>query len=132
MPRSPANAAQTSLYRLLIPHAEPLLSGVQEKYLASDTMPTQTTYDFMAVDMTVGDRPALFVYGSIQNEQPGWLTHAHSLTGQVLTLANITSAGLLLLRLSDDADVVYAVSWGMGHLIFDQGRTDHAFGLRLL
>lgn len=122
MPRPPAKAAKTSLYRFEVPPEQELETLVQDKYLKKS--------EFSRSDVNVGDRPALLIEGVIPNPRPKWVDHAQSLTGRAPDVDNRTAAGLLLLRIADDSEYVYGLSWGMAHLIVNSSMQDEGFGLR--
>ncbi|MBN9791796.1 hypothetical protein DMP17_24790 [Pseudonocardia sp. TMWB2A] len=99
-----------------------LLDAVKSDYLDRD--------EFSSESVRVGERPAELIYGQIPNDSPDWLDHAQSLTNFRPPCTNNTSASLLLLRLDDNADYAYGMTWGMGHLLLANDVIDDGFGLR--
>jgi uncharacterized protein (TIGR04141 family) len=123
VPESPATP--TSLYRLTHDANLSLVACCQEKYIDKNG-----SYKFTTKETSVAGRAALLVYGAVPNPEPDWINHARGLTGETLEAANSTSAGLLFLRLHDESNYVYALSWGMGHQVIRPSSFDYAFGLR--
>lgn len=120
MVRRESEASKASLYRLNLPAGQDLRTAVQEKYFDRG---------FAAEDVTIDDHEAVLIYGAIHNDTPDWTKHVLSLTDFMPLVANGTSAGILIVRL-DDRDRCYALSWGMGHLLFNWAVIETGFGLR--
>ncbi|GAA3762854.1 TIGR04141 family sporadically distributed protein [Microbacterium kribbense] len=123
MARQKAIAQATTLYRLR--HTDELKDAVKKKYRENST--------FAQDACTVKDRDALLIVGSIGGNEPvKWAARVKTLTGTVVEVSNETAAGVLLLRLDDRPDAAtWALCWGMGWLLLDQGLVDGAFGQRL-
>ncbi|WP_197519587.1 DUF6119 family protein [Pseudonocardia sp. HH130630-07] len=122
MARTPSRASKTSLYRISLEPEAPFLTAAKSEYTDRE--------EFFIENVTVGSRSALLVYGQIPNASPDWLDHAQSLTSFRPPCINNTSASLLLLRLDDEADHAYGLTWGMGHLLISSNVMDDGFGLR--
>ncbi len=133
VPRKPSPASRTSLYRLT--RVTGLADGIQAKYLDGD---------FTTAELTVGGREALLVLGSINTPTVSWAAAVHGLTGQAVTLGNVTAAAVLLIRAADasqeaghgdadadDLDVAWALTYGMGFQLLDPARIDNGFGQRI-
>lgn len=118
MARPPAQAHKASLYRLVRADGKPLRGYVQSKYLDRG---------FISSEISISGIDSLLVSGVIPNPVPKWTNHVQSLIGTRLDVHNDTSAALLLVPFGD---YIYVVSWGFGHLIFDQSHVDPGFGLR--
>ncbi|MER5727127.1 DUF6119 family protein [Streptomyces sp. NPDC002138] len=83
-------------------------------------------HSFVAEDVTAGDTPALLCHGVIGlHRPPDWTSAVHTLTGRKPSVENRTSACALLLPVADD---VFALTFGMGHLLLDQSRISPGFG----
>ncbi len=123
MARPKATAQATTLYRLR--HTDELKDAVKKKYRENSAFAQETC--------TVMDRDALLIVGSIGGNEPvKWAARVKKLTGAVVEVSNETAAGVLLLRLDDQANgATWALCWGMGWLLLDQGLVDGAFGQRL-
>jgi uncharacterized protein (TIGR04141 family) len=119
MPRGPSADARTTVYRLVGLAA--LTDGVRTKYLDSD--------DFSAESMELEGREALLVTGSISTDEPSWVGRVVELTGSVVEVRNVTSAGALLVR--DGQEAVWALTYGMGFQLLDQAYVDPGFGQRI-
>ncbi|MGW6937685.1 DUF6119 family protein [Streptomyces xanthophaeus] len=107
-------------------------------YLLRDTGPSpadlrtalnaryERDHSFAVEDVTVGDSPALLCHGAIGHHRPpDWTSAVHTLTGRKPPVENRTSACVLLLPVADD---VFALTFGMGHLLLDQTRISPGFG----
>ncbi|MBB3036273.1 DUF6119 family protein [Hoyosella altamirensis] len=123
MARQKANAQATTLYRLR--HTLELEDAVKKKY-REDSAFTQES-------CTVKDRDALLIVGSVGGQGAvKWAARVKQLTGTVVDASNETAACVLLLRLDDQTSAAtWALCWGMGWLLLDQGLVDGAFGQRL-
>ncbi len=123
MTRQKATAQATTLYRLR--HTLKLENAVKKKY--------RDASGFTQESCTVKDRDALLIVGSIGGQGPvKWAARVKQLTGTVVEASNETAAGVLLLRLDDKANAAtWALCWGMGWLLVDQGLVEGAFGQRL-
>ncbi|MEV6572226.1 DUF6119 family protein [Streptomyces sp. NPDC051577] len=83
-------------------------------------------HSFVVEDVTIGDTPALLCHGVISRHRPpDWSSAVHTLTGLQPPIENRTSACALLLPVADD---VFALTFGMGHLLLDQSRISPGFG----
>ena len=122
MPRPPSRASKASLHRIRLAADEPLTIAAKADYLDRDSFHTE--------NVAIEGRQCLLIYGQIPNESPDWLDHVQSLTTFRPRAQNDTSAALLLVRLADDHDYCYGLSWGMGHLVVNGDRLDDGFGLR--
>jgi uncharacterized protein (TIGR04141 family) len=112
---------KSSLYRLRItgpPEQEDLRALVVGKYLDREGF-TSHPVDHEGV---IG----LMVSGTIAPGSADWCRTLSRLTGRSLLEENRTSLGLLLVR---TAQAVYALTFGMGHLMIDQARIDPGFGI---
>jgi uncharacterized protein (TIGR04141 family) len=123
MVRRPSEASKVSLYRLNLPAGRPEIDAIQSKYLAADR-------GFTVETVSVEAQPGLLVYGTIVRDHPDWIDHVASLTRLEPEVKNVTTAGVLIVRLDEQHNRCYALSWGMGHLLFNQAVTDDGFGLR--
>lgn len=123
MVRPKATAQATTLYRLR--YTRKFEDAVKKKY-RDDSAFTQTW-------CAVGSRDALLIVGSVGGQGPvKWAARVKQLTGTVVEASNETAAGVLLLRLDDKRNAAtWALCWGMGWLLLDQGLVDGAFGQRL-
>jgi uncharacterized protein (TIGR04141 family) len=121
MARRPPEASKTSLYRLRLDSSRSEIEATQKKYLDRG---------FETKEVYIDGRRALLVYGMIPNDHPDWIDHVKSLTTFSPEVTNNTSAGFLIVRLDEKHDRCYALSWGMGHLVFDSAFLDDGFGLR--
>ncbi|GAA3652578.1 hypothetical protein GCM10022267_43610 [Lentzea roselyniae] len=121
MTRQAADTNKTSLYRVNLTAKQKEIEAIQEKYLQKGFEPKHLSID---------GHDALLVYGSITNEQPDWAKHVNSLSDFLPPVGNNTSAGVLIIRLDEDHEFCYALSWGMGHITLEQKYIDTGFGLR--
>lgn len=123
MTRQKATAQATTLYRLR--HTLELEDAVKKKY--------RDDSGFTQESCTVNDRDALLIVGSIGGQGPvKWAARVKQLTGAVVEASNETAAGVLLLRLDDQTNAAtWALCWGMGWMLLDQGFVEGAFGQRL-
>ncbi|GLF94656.1 DUF6119 family protein [Streptomyces yaizuensis] len=81
---------------------------------------------FVVEDVTTGNTPALLCHGVIGlHRPPDWISAVHTLTGRRPSVENHTSACALLLPVAGD---VFALTFGMGHLLLDQSRISPGFG----
>src|SRR6266568_2475452 len=118
MPRRKSSKSRVTVYRVI--PSGPISSHIQAKY--TDCAEFTTT----AVD--VGGTAGLLTYGHISSSQARWASELAELAGvDTSGLGNQTAAGLLLLPISD---VIYAVCYGMGHLLLTYEAVDPGFGLR--
>ncbi|WP_162602710.1 DUF6119 family protein [Streptomyces spongiicola] len=82
-------------------------------------------HSFVFEDVTVEGTPALLCHGVIGHRRsPDWTSAVHTLTGRKPPVENRTSACALLLPV---ADGVFALTFGMGHLLLDQSRIAPGF-----
>ncbi|MEU7018424.1 DUF6119 family protein [Streptomyces sp. NPDC046385] len=121
--RSPATAPKTrrsTLYLLRDTGTSPadLRAALNARY--------ERHHSFVVEDVTTGDTPALLCHGVIGHHRPpDWTSAVHTLTGRKPPVENRTSACALLLPVADD---VFALTFGMGHLLLDQSRISPGFG----
>ncbi|MGH3568154.1 MAG: DUF6119 family protein, partial [Pseudonocardia sp.] len=112
---------KTSLYRLRTvgpPEKEDLRALVVEKYLDRDGFTSHP----IGHDGVAG----LTVTGTIAPGTADWCRTLSRLTGRSIAEENRTSLGLLLVRTTT---AVYALTFGMGHLLIDPARIDPGFGI---
>lgn len=112
---------KTSLYRLRTTGAgstEDLATMVAPHYLERD--------GFHAAPVEHGPLQGLLISGTIAPGTADWCATLAALSGLTVREENRTSLGLLLVR-TDRA--VYALSYGMGHLMIDPARIDPGFGI---
>lgn len=124
MARQKPIAQATTLYRLR--HVTELADAVKKKYREDPS--------FSQEPCTVEDRDALLITGTVGAEGPvKWASRVKQLTGVNVEASNETAAGVLLLRVEEKADAAptWALCWGMGWLLLDQGLVDGAFGQRV-
>jgi uncharacterized protein (TIGR04141 family) len=118
MPRRKSSKSRVTVYRVI--PSGPIGSHVQAKYT--------DRAEFTTAPVDIGGIAGLLVYGHISSSQTRWAGELAELTGMDTSgLGNQTAAGLLLLPISD---VIYAVSYGMGHLLLTHEAVDPGFGLR--
>ncbi|MEU5372275.1 DUF6119 family protein [Streptomyces sp. NPDC005951] len=120
---SPATAPKTRRSTLYLlrdtgPSPADLRAALNARY--------ERDHSFAVEDVTVGDAPALLCHGVIGHHRPpDWTSAVHSLTRRKPPVENRTSACVLLLPVADD---VFALTFGMGHLLLDQSRISPGFG----
>ncbi|WP_370421865.1 DUF6119 family protein [Streptomyces sp. QH1-20] len=120
---SPATAPKTrrsTLYLLrdMGPSPADLRAALNARY--------ERDHSFTVEDVTIGDAPALLCHGVISHHRPpDWTSAVHTLTGRKPPVENRTSACALLLPIADD---VFALTFGMGHLLLDQSWISPGFG----
>lgn len=119
MPRQKSPAVRTSLYRIL--NAEQLLDGIQEKYLENP--------NFTITETSVAGRDGLLISGAMTKESVSWHDTIFDVTGIDIDLGNYTAAAALLIR--RDGTGAWALTYGMGFQLLDQGRIDGGFGQRI-
>ncbi|CAL9540969.1 hypothetical protein SUDANB120_04245 [Streptomyces sp. enrichment culture] len=84
-------------------------------------------HSFVVEEVTTAGTPALLCHGVIgARRPPDWTSAVQTLTGRKPAVENLTSACALLLPVADD---VFALTFGMGHLLLDQSRISPGFGL---
>ena len=133
MPRKPSPAKRTTLYRLN--RVGDLVECIQTKYVLGH---------FAVTSLTVGGREALLILGSMDTSTVGWAGTLHELTGEAISLSNVTAAGALLIRaktgddatndrdaLTVDDGMAWALTYGMGFQLLDQAKVDTGFGQRI-
>lgn len=76
--------------------------------------------------LQIGGCESFAIWGSIGDKAPDWLRMARSLTSLDIDARNETAAGVVLVRVDD---CVYALSFGMGHVLLDTQYIEPAFGL---
>ncbi|CAN3982861.1 DUF6119 family protein [Kitasatospora purpeofusca] len=112
---------KTSLYRLRTMGAggaEDLATMVVPRYLDRD--------GFHAAIVEHGPLQGMLVSGTIAPGTADWCATLAALSGLAVQEENRTSLGLLLVR---TGQAVYALSYGMGHLMIDPARIDPGFGI---
>lgn len=83
-------------------------------------------HSFVIEDVITAGTPALLCHGVIgRHRPPDWASAVRALTGRKPPVENRTSACALLLPVADD---VFALTFGMGHLLLDQSRISPGFG----
>lgn len=116
---------RTTIYRLT--GVKELANAIRDKYLDRD--------EFAARGVEVGGRPACLVTGAMAKDRSDWCAAVTALTGEAVEIGGLTPAGVLLVRPeSGDAlqkGVAYALSYGMGFQLLEQGRLDNLFGQRI-
>lgn len=70
----------------------------------------------------------LLVTGAIAPGPADWCAPLSALSGHLVTEENRTALALYLLRTEE---AIYALAYGMGHLMIDQARIDPGFGIEL-
>ncbi|MEU0718871.1 DUF6119 family protein [Streptomyces lavendulocolor] len=81
---------------------------------------------FVVEEVTAGGTPALMCHGVIgRHRPPDWTSAVTTLTGRKPLVENRTSACALLLPVAGE---VFALTFGMGHLLLDQSRISPGFG----
>ncbi|MET9683956.1 DUF6119 family protein [Streptomyces coeruleorubidus] len=86
----------------------------------------QRDHAFVVEDVRIGVTPALLCHGVIgRHRPPDWTSAVSILTGRQPPVENRTSACALLLPVADE---VFALTFGMGHLVLDQSRISPGFG----
>lgn len=115
-PRSPRS--RVTIYRLI--PSGPIAGHIRSKY-ADRT-------EFTAGPAEVARITGWLVRGHISTSQAKWASDLASIAGLTsLQLGNQTAAAVLLLPISE---VIYAVSYGMGHFLVSYETVDPGFGLR--
>ena len=118
-PASSPPSRKTSLYRLRsVDAAENLRDLVAAKYLDRDGFTAQTV-EHDGVD-------GFLVTGTTTPGNADWCAAVSRLTGTAVSEQNHTSFGLLLVRTER---AVYALTFGMGFLMIEDGRIDPGFGI---
>jgi uncharacterized protein (TIGR04141 family) len=118
MVRKPSPSIRTTLYRLV--ELADLATAIKPKYLTRD--------EFSQNFVTVGEREALLVHGTMVTDIVSWASTAHGLTGCLIELGNQTAAAVLLIRNGDGA---WALTYGMGFQLLDYNKLDPGFGQRV-
>lgn len=117
----PTPTRKSSLYRLRLigpPDREDLHAVIVDKYLDRN--------GFTSLPVDHDGLTGLMVTGTIAPGTAGWCRTLSRLTGLPVDEENRTSLGLLLVRTIAS---VYALTFGMGHLMIKLGRIDPAFGI---
>lgn len=112
---------KTPLYRLRgsdTEDCEDLRAFVQPRYLERE--------GFSARKVDQGGLVGLLVSGTIAPGPADWCDVLSTLSGHTVEEENRTSCGLLLIRTEK---AVYALTYGMGHLLINQARIDPGFGI---
>ncbi|MFD9722766.1 DUF6119 family protein [Streptomyces sp. NPDC059072] len=85
---------------------------------------------FAVEEVTTGNAPALLCHGVIgRHRPPDWASAVHALTGRKAAVENRTAACALLLPVAGE---VFALTFGMGHLLLDQSRIAPGFGFNFV
>ncbi|MFE3659703.1 DUF6119 family protein [Streptomyces sp. NPDC059165] len=118
--KKPPTTHKASLYRIRTPEGPDLdlHTVVSEHYLSRE--------GFKAAPFDHGGLQGLLVTGTIARGRSAWCEVAESLTGLTAHEENRTAVGLLLVRTRRS---VYALTYGMGHLMIESSRLDSGFGL---
>jgi uncharacterized protein (TIGR04141 family) len=118
--KQPSTTGKTSLYRLRSsdPVSEDLRSLLLRRYLERE--------GFHARQFTNSPLEGLLITGTVAPGTAGWCSMLSGLTGLTVEEENRTSFGLLLVRTDRH---IYALSYGMGHLMLDPSRIDPGFGI---
>src|ERR1700722_18953589 len=116
MPRPKSSKSRVTVYRVI--PSGPIECHVQAKYT--------DRADFTTTAVEVDGITGLLTYGHITSSQARWASELAGLTGvDASALGSQTAAALLLLPIND---VVYAISYGMGHLLLTYEAVDPGFG----
>lgn len=118
MARKPSPSIRTTLYRLV--ELANLTCAIKAKYL--------TREGFFQNVVTVGEREALLVHGTMVTDVVSWSTTVRELTGHTIEVGNQTAAAVLLIRNGDGA---WALTYGMGFQLLDYNKLDSGFGQRV-
>src|SRR5690606_36508708 len=97
---------------------EDLRAFVQPRYLERE--------GFSARKVDQGGLVGLLVSGTSAPGPADWCDVLSTLSGHTVEEENRTACGLLLIRTEK---AVYALTYGMGHLLINQARTDTEFGI---
>jgi len=118
MPRQRSPRSRDTIYRLI--PAGPIAGHIRSKYADRD--------EFTAGPAEVAGVTGWLVHGHVATSQAKWAAGLADLAGlDDLRLGNQTAAAVLLLPIGD---VIYAVSFGMGHFLLAYENVDPGFGLR--
>ncbi|MDO3002859.1 TIGR04141 family sporadically distributed protein [Mycobacteroides abscessus subsp. abscessus] len=118
-PKAASSASATTLYRLT--GVNNLQIAVRKKYLNDEK--------FQSVACSVGDREALLVHGHMKTARVAWAERLGSLIKVPFEASNQNAAAVLLIK--GQAHTVWALAYGMGFHVLDQGRVDPGFGQRV-
>lgn len=118
---APARSKRMSLH--LLQHIDPTFAGLSEcpnpRYAEK--------HGFTIEEVTVGEVPALLYSGVIDSGRPpAWASTVAGLTGVRPPGTNRTAAAVLLIPVDGE---VFALTYGMGHLLLAPGTTTPGFGL---
>ncbi len=87
-------------------------------------------HGFAVEDVTTGGAPGLLYHGVIgRHRPPDWTAAVDTLTGRKPPVENHTAACALLLPVEGD---VFALTFGMGHLLIEQNRIAPGFGFNFV
>lgn len=123
IPHSPVTAPRTRRNTLYLlrdtgPSPADLRTALNARY--------EHDHSFAVEDTTVGHAPALLCHGVIGHHRPpDWTSAVHTLTGRKPPVENRSSACVMLLPVADD---VFALTFGMGHILLGQSRISPGFG----
>ncbi|MDT3724223.1 DUF6119 family protein [Streptomyces sp. DSM 41972] len=118
---SSAAARRSTLYRLIDtqPSAADLKDALVEYYAENDNFTVEVT--------DIDKVAAVAIWGVVgKKDQADWCATFKSLTGVNAKVANIASAGAILIGAPGGP---YAITYGMGHLLIDPAKIDPGFGL---
>lgn len=118
--------ARTTLYRVL--DVGNLSSAIQEKY-------AERTDDFKFSPVKIEGRDGLLMYGQVRPDKVKWAADLARLSGQTVTVDQITPSALLLVRATEvdqtGQSPVWALSYGMGFHALRPDLVDGGFGQRV-
>jgi uncharacterized protein (TIGR04141 family) len=119
MPRSRSSRSRVTIHRLANAGG-PLAGYIRPGYTDRS--------GFTATQVMVGGTAGLLVSGHFATDETKWAADLAGLAGLArLPLGNVSAAAVLLLPVGE---VVYAATYGMGHLLIDYELVDPGFGLR--
>jgi uncharacterized protein (TIGR04141 family) len=118
MPQNRSSKSRVTVYRIIPSGA--IASHIRTKYTSRE--------EFVTTSVQIADVMGWLAYGQISTSQAKWASDLAELAEvDTADLGNQTAAALLLLPIDD---VIYAVSYGMGHLLITYETIDPGFGLR--
>lgn len=118
MARKQSPSVRTTLYRLV--EVADLATAIKSKYLDRE--------EFFQNRVTLGEREALLVHGTMVTDVVSWADTVRELTACPIGLGNRTAAAVLLIGNGDGA---WALTYGMGFQLLDHDRLDPGFGQRV-
>jgi uncharacterized protein (TIGR04141 family) len=117
VPRAPSPTRRTTVYALR--HTGDLKQCITDKYRKSE--------HFNLAEVSVGGVAGLLITGTIERNEADWCPVLATYTGEQVSLGNRNAVAVLLIPI--DARV-FAITYGLGFLIIDQGLVEQGFGLR--